>query len=66
MSSWKKLNEIEKAQINIMRANLSVSNRKIAKLVNRTKSFLKTSVRWCISDGFWSHRLHKEGTDTIP
>jgi len=50
MSSGKKLNDIEKAQINIMRANSSVSNRKIAKLVNRSESavqkYLKNPVEY--------------------
>ena len=41
MPSGKKLNDIEKAQINIMRSNSSASNRKIAKLVNRSESVVR-------------------------
>ena len=41
MPFGKKRNDIEKAQINIMRTNSSVSNRKIAKLVNRSESVVR-------------------------
>jgi len=40
MPSGKKLNDIEKPQINIMRVNSSVSNKKIAKLHRVIKYFL--------------------------
>ena len=41
MTSGKKLNDIEKAEINILRANSNASNRKIAKILNRSESAIQ-------------------------
>ena len=37
----KKLNCVEKAKINVLKANTSMSNRQIAKIVNRSESVVR-------------------------
>jgi len=41
MPTGKKLNEIQKAQINVLRSNSSLSNRKIAKIINRSEGTVR-------------------------